>query len=598
MTGTKKEHLEYSRKRVEANGWRPRTCVWELTLECNLRCTHCGSRAGSARTDELTTRESVRVVGELASLGCELLTLSGGEPTLRDDWDTIARAATERGIIVNMVTNGIYTGRRTARDIARRAIEAGMSNVGVSVDGPRETHERVRGQNTYDRTLSSISDFAAEGLPVGILTTITKFNIGQLDAIHEIVCESGAKLWRLQLGKPMGTLSEHQDWVIAPRQVPELMARLAAFKKAGRIKVGVGDSIGYYGPHDRVLRGWGWRNRQETWQGCQAGKQAIGIQADGGVKGCLSLQARVGTTDTFVEGNIRDTSLLELWYKPGVFSYNRDFNIDMLSGDCRRCSKASVCRAGAKCVTSSLGFLSDNPYCSHRYESEGSVSAALRNTAAGAAAALWLGLGLGGCEKADDKQPVDTVQNLDSNGKVDTNAPDTCCEPEYGLLPDARHDSINCENVCCECDYGILPSEVREACCGEPDIQVEYGIPPDVVTDTTDDTGINCDNVCCECEYGILPQEVAEKCCGAVVPDVVVDTTPDTCCEPEYGVFPDVVQQDTNVADAIDCSSVCCDCEYGIIPEDVYKECCDPCKDVCCECDYGVPPPPECCNDK
>ena len=50
---------------------RPAYVVWELTLACDQPCTHCGSRAGEARADELTRDEALRVVADLAALGAE-----------------------------------------------------------------------------------------------------------------------------------------------------------------------------------------------------------------------------------------------------------------------------------------------------------------------------------------------------------------------------------------------------------------------------------------------------------------------------------------------------------------------------------------------
>ena len=52
--------------------------VWELTLACNLKCSHCGSRAGKRRPDELTTAEALAVVDQLARLGTRELTIIGG----------------------------------------------------------------------------------------------------------------------------------------------------------------------------------------------------------------------------------------------------------------------------------------------------------------------------------------------------------------------------------------------------------------------------------------------------------------------------------------------------------------------------------------
>ena len=83
------EHLLLKLKNpmVDKNNWKPRSVVWELTLACNLRCGHCGSRAGRKLPDELGTAECLDLVGQLEALGCELITLSGGEPTLRADWE-------------------------------------------------------------------------------------------------------------------------------------------------------------------------------------------------------------------------------------------------------------------------------------------------------------------------------------------------------------------------------------------------------------------------------------------------------------------------------------------------------------------------------
>jgi hypothetical protein len=83
----------------------PRTCTWELTLRCNLNCGHCGSYAGTARTDEMDYNTTLRVVGELADLGCEKISLSGGEPLLSPNWADVARAGTRAGMRMNMIVN-------------------------------------------------------------------------------------------------------------------------------------------------------------------------------------------------------------------------------------------------------------------------------------------------------------------------------------------------------------------------------------------------------------------------------------------------------------------------------------------------------------
>ena len=80
--------------------------VGEITLACDLGCKHCGSRAGKARADELTTAEALDLVGQLADLGAREVSLIGGEAYLRDDWTKIARAIHDAGMLASMVTGG------------------------------------------------------------------------------------------------------------------------------------------------------------------------------------------------------------------------------------------------------------------------------------------------------------------------------------------------------------------------------------------------------------------------------------------------------------------------------------------------------------
>ncbi len=71
---------------------RPMYAIWELTLRCDLACRHCGSRAGRARRDELTSREALDLVIALRDLGVNEVTLIGGEAYLRSDWLDIVAA--------------------------------------------------------------------------------------------------------------------------------------------------------------------------------------------------------------------------------------------------------------------------------------------------------------------------------------------------------------------------------------------------------------------------------------------------------------------------------------------------------------------------
>ena len=85
---------------------RPILAVWEITLACDLACGHCGSRAGRARPDELSTEEALTLVDQLAELGVIEVVLIGGESYLREDWCQLIARIAERGMQPLLTTGG------------------------------------------------------------------------------------------------------------------------------------------------------------------------------------------------------------------------------------------------------------------------------------------------------------------------------------------------------------------------------------------------------------------------------------------------------------------------------------------------------------
>jgi radical SAM protein with 4Fe4S-binding SPASM domain len=101
------------------------------------------------------------------------------------------------------------------------------------------------------------------------------------------------------------------------------------------------------------------------WKGCQAGITTIGIQSDGGVKGCLSLP------NNFVEENIRKRGLIDIWNDNIFTSYNRHFKKENLKNKCKECKYGESCKGG--CNTMSIALTNEmhcNPYCLYMLEKE------------------------------------------------------------------------------------------------------------------------------------------------------------------------------------------------------------------------------------
>ncbi len=338
--------------------------VWEITLKCNLACQHCGSRAGHARAKELSTEEALDMVRQLAEVGITEVTLIGGEAFLRPDWLEIAKAITDAGMHCGMTTGGFGI----SLDTARRMKEAGIKVVSVSVDGLEETHNRLRGkEGSWQWAFKTMSHLKEVGIPFGCNTQINRLSAPEFPLIYERIRDAGIFAWQIQLTVPMGNAADNSNILLQPYELLDLYPMIARVVKRARqegVKVQAGNNIGYYGPYERLIRGQG--DAWKFWQGCTAGLSALGIEADGSIKGCPSLP-----TSAYTGGNIRDHSLRTIIEETEELRFNLGADTakgtEHLWGFCKTCEFAELCRGG--CTWTAHVFFNkrgNNPYCHHR----------------------------------------------------------------------------------------------------------------------------------------------------------------------------------------------------------------------------------------
>jgi radical SAM protein with 4Fe4S-binding SPASM domain len=161
--------------------------VWTSTRSCNLHCAHCYTDSkDTTYPDELTTEEALAMVDDLAAFGSPVLLISGGEPLRRHDLLTVARHARDRGMRTVISTNGTLLTPAIAGQLA----EAGVSYVGISIDGRPETHDRFRGmKGAFAASMAAVEACKAVGLKVGLRFTLTRANRDDLPWVFELMEE-------------------------------------------------------------------------------------------------------------------------------------------------------------------------------------------------------------------------------------------------------------------------------------------------------------------------------------------------------------------------------------------------------------------------
>jgi radical SAM protein with 4Fe4S-binding SPASM domain len=350
----------------------PRYVVWELTLRCDQPCQHCGSRAGAARTKELSTAEALDVARQLARMGTREVTLIGGEAYLRSDVYEVVRELTTAGVIVTMQSGG--RGLNAAK--IERFKEAGLRGLGVSVDGPEHVHDVLRGnKGSFAAAMRALDAAHEAGIPTASNTQINRLTAPVLRETVSALRDHHVRYWRPQLTVPMGNAADRPDWILEPWQIVEVIDTIADIQRDAiahprpwelpfpkrAFDVQAGNNLGYFGPHEELIRSHP-GGKASHWGGCGAGINVMSVESDGTIKACPSLP-----TAPYVGGNVLDMPIADAWATSPELRFARDRDGSELWGFCKTCYYADVCHAGCNFTThSTLGRRGNNPFCYHR----------------------------------------------------------------------------------------------------------------------------------------------------------------------------------------------------------------------------------------
>jgi radical SAM protein len=190
---------------------QPLMLYYEVTQACDLVCRHCRASAQElAFPGELTTDVSKTLIDQAAEFPRPpILVLTGGDPLKRADLFDLIRHAKSRGMQVALTPSA--TPLATV-DALRRAKEAGVARLGISLDGANaETHDAFRGwDGSFVRTMQMLEHARQLQLPVQINTTVTRRNFDQIDDIAELLSTCGIAMWSVFFLIPVGRGVEEQ----------------------------------------------------------------------------------------------------------------------------------------------------------------------------------------------------------------------------------------------------------------------------------------------------------------------------------------------------------------------------------------------------
>lgn len=342
-----------------ALGRLPHVVAWNLTQRCNLACAHCYISAGDwhAADDDLSAAECRRITDEILAVNpSPMFVLSGGEPLLRDDLESIAGYASGRGATVVVGTNGtLLTDDRVAS-----LRDAGVQGFALSVDSldPRY-HDRFRhGPGALAQTLEAADRLAAHGLDLVVQTTVTRGNRTELPAIAAWAAERGAVAFNVYFLVATGRGDGMPG--LEPAANEAVLAELVELESRYRGRMMVRSKcmpqfmrlIAERAPDSPLMS---YQTR------CPCGVHYCRITPEGRVTPCPYTPV--------VAGDLRRQAFADVWWRSPVFRALRD---GAPGGKCGRCEYRELCggcRARAQAATGDL--LAEDASCA--YEPPGDV---------------------------------------------------------------------------------------------------------------------------------------------------------------------------------------------------------------------------------
>lgn len=301
---------------------------WESTLRCNMHCLHCGSDCvASSTTPDMPASDFLHVIDTEITPHVNphhlMIIISGGEPLMRTDLETVGRALYDRGYPWGIVTNGLALTPSRFRALRN----AGLRSMSISLDGLEAEHNTFR-QNplAFDGATRAIRLAAAEPhFTWDVVTCAHQATLPHLTSLQQYLWSLGCRDWRLVTIDPMGRAASHPELLLSAEQRRQVLDFIAAERQAGRhVSYGCEGFLGNY--EGRV--------RDHLYL-CAAGITTASILIDGFISACTSIRGK------YYQGNIYNDPFWSVWENGFIPYRNRDWM--RRTAPCQSCSFFRYC---------------------------------------------------------------------------------------------------------------------------------------------------------------------------------------------------------------------------------------------------------------
>jgi PqqA peptide cyclase len=313
-----------------SDSYRPYTLIAELTYRCPLRCVYCSNPLELARhRRELDTAVWLRVLREAEELGIVQVSLTGGEPCLRDDLEQLVEAARRLDLYTNLATAGVPLPRERLATLRK----AGLDNVQISIqDVTAEASDSIAGLRSFERKLEVARSAKELGFPLTLNVVLHRRNLGRIGEVIALAESLDADRLELANVQYVGwALRNRAALLPRPEQVDSArkIAASARERLKGRMEI-LFVTPDYYSHFPKAcMDGWG--------------RRFVLVSPDGLALPCHAAHTIPG----LAFDNVQDRSLGDIWRSSSGFERFR--GEAWMPAPCRGCERRSIDFGGCRC---------------------------------------------------------------------------------------------------------------------------------------------------------------------------------------------------------------------------------------------------------
>jgi len=295
----------------------------ELTTRCNLTCKMCG--LWKRHVQDFSHEKVLSCLNEARDFGALRFDPWGTEVFMREDMPEILSHADRIGFReIYVVTNGVLLNRTNLVD--KLAALKSLVIV-ISIDGPKEVHDGIRGNGVYDQAVSTLRELSQRGIKTSISSIIMRPTLDHLRHIVDLAVDLKIPVISMQpycrsLADPS---CDHEMFEFSSddkRMIGGKIKELLRYAKQKKIVLYTGNMLKQVAPY--LAEG----VKPVPSKGCRVPSKTLVVDIEGNTHPCFEIMNNMG--------NVNNGSLSSIWHS----DIHKKFFISALERKCPGCLRA------------------------------------------------------------------------------------------------------------------------------------------------------------------------------------------------------------------------------------------------------------------